>query len=83
MNTVTTFKHNNSLVLSPVVFISESVEAFLFVLYHILHTFVDWCAAMTNLLQDSLKDDDVTNHSLLQHINLHHAGGGRQNTFIR
>lgn len=61
------------LVLSPVVFIGEGVEVFLFVLDHVLHTLVDRCAAVSNLLQDGLKDDDVTNHSRLQHINLHHA----------
>lgn len=55
------------------VFIGEGVEVFLFLLDHILHTLVDRCAAVSNLLQDGLKDDDVTNHSLLQHIDLHHT----------
>lgn len=55
---------------SLVVFVGEGVEVLLFLVYDVLQAFVDRCAAMANLLQHSLKDDHVTDHRVLQHVNL-------------
>lgn len=54
----------------PVVFISEGVEVFLFLVYHVLQAFIDWCTAVAYLLQHSLKDNHITNHRIFQHVNL-------------
>lgn len=54
----------------PVVFVGKSVEEFLFLMYHVLQAFIDWCTAVANLLQHSLKDYHITNHRVFQHVNL-------------
>lgn len=53
-----------------VVFIGECVEVLLFLMYHVLHTLIDRCAAVPDFLQNSLKDDHIANHRMLQHIDL-------------
>lgn len=52
------------------VFVSEGVEVFLLLIYDVLQAFIDRCTAVAYLLQHSLKDYHITNHRVLQHINL-------------
>lgn len=51
-------------------FISKGVKVFLFLMDHVLQAFIDWCTAVAYLLQYSLKDDDITDHRIFQHVNL-------------
>lgn len=55
---------------SPVVFVGECVKVLLFLMYHVLHTLINWRAAVSDFLQDSLKDDHIANHRVLQHVDL-------------
>lgn len=57
-------------VIVPVVFIGKGVEVFLFLMYDVLQALIDWCTAVANLLQHSLKDYHITNHRVFQHVNL-------------
>lgn len=54
----------------PVVFIGKGVEVFLLLMYDVLQAFIDWCTAVSYLLQHSLKDDHIANHRIFQHVNL-------------
>lgn len=56
--------------LSPVVFIGESVKVLLFLMYQVLHTFVNGRTAVSDFLQNGLKDDHIANHGVLQHVDL-------------
>ncbi len=54
----------------PVVLVGKCVDVFLFLMYDVLQALVDWCTAMADLLQHSLKDDHITNHRIFQHVDL-------------
>ena len=54
----------------PVVFVGKGVKVFLFLMNDVLQAFVDRSAAVTHLLQTSLKDDHVADHRIFQHVNL-------------
>lgn len=58
---------------SPVVFVGECVKALLFLMYHVLQALIDGCAAVSDFLQNSLKDDHVANYRVLQHIDLQYT----------
>lgn len=64
------FKKRGSGVFVLVVFVGKGVEVFLFLVYDVLQAFVDWCTAVAYLLQHSLNDNHVTDHRILQHVNL-------------
>ena len=51
-------------------FIGKGVEVFLLLVYDVLQAFIDWCTAVSYLLQHSLKDDHIANHRIFQHVNL-------------
>lgn len=56
----------------PVVFVGERVKVLLFLVYHVLQALVHGRAAMSDFLQNSLKDDHIANHRVLEHIDLKH-----------
>lgn len=58
---------------SPVVFVGECVKVLLFLMYHVLQALVDGRAAVSDFLQNSLKDDHIANHRVFQHINLQYT----------
>lgn len=58
----------------PVVFICKGVEVFLLLVYDVLQAFIDWRTAVPDLLQHSLKDNDITNHRVFQNVNLQNKG---------
>lgn len=62
---------NVSGVFLPVVFIGKGVEVFFFLMYNVLQAFIDWCTAVAYLGQHCLKDYDITNNLVFQHIDLH------------
>lgn len=51
-------------------FIGKGVEVFLLLMYDVLQAFIDWCTAVSYLLQHGLKDDHIANHRIFQHVNL-------------
>lgn len=61
---------NRAVVFSPVVLVGECVKVLLFLMYHVLQALIDGRAAVSDFLQNSLKDDRIANHGVLQHIDL-------------
>lgn len=55
------------------VLVGKGVKVSLFVMDEVLQALVDWSAAVPDLLHDSLQDDHVTDHRVLQHIYLQDA----------
>lgn len=58
---------------SPVVFVGKRVKVLLFLMYHVLQTLIDRRAAVSDFLQNSLEDDHIANHRVLQHVDLQYT----------
>lgn len=67
----------------PVVFVGKGVELFLLLMDDVLQAFIDRCTAVAYLLQYSLKDNHITDHRVLQHVNLQVTEKCTQTRFLR